>query len=102
MRLKIIFRNLLNHLIIRPRSGRLQKDKLKRLIPLTERLISANIQHDSLNPLETPLRITVLIRISVNSVMTIKLRMKKLIYTGLKLVKAILIPWIQQLAAILK
>jgi hypothetical protein len=31
MRLKIIFRSLLNHLIIRPRSGRLQKKRAKKV-----------------------------------------------------------------------
>jgi hypothetical protein len=72
--------------------GRLQKDELRRLTPPTERLIGASLQHDSLNPLEIFLRMTVLVRMSVDSVMTIKLRMKKLVCTGLELVKATSIP----------
>jgi hypothetical protein len=102
MRLKIIFRSLLNHLIIRSRSGRFQKNELKRLILPTERLIGASLQHDPLNPLEISLRMTILIKMSVNSVITMKLKMKKLVYAGLKLVKIISIPWIRQLAAILR
>jgi hypothetical protein len=92
MRLKIIFRSLLNYLVIRSRSGRFQKNELKRLTSLTERLIGVSLQYDPLNPLEISLRITILVKISIDSVMTMKLRIKKLIYAGLESVRAISIP----------
>jgi hypothetical protein len=51
-----------------------------------------NVIADPANPLETPLRMTVLVRMSVDSVMTMKLRIKKLVYAGLESVRATLIP----------